>query len=182
MYLPVIALLFALPLFSAPDLARLRAGETLGDAEIHGNAGSARAWTLAKSEPSQVFRVVTDHAHFPEFIPHLKAVEILQRTERGDRVLQVVDAVISTARYALDYVWDAATLRVDYTLAEDVPHDIRAARGHWQLWPFEGGTLIEYESAVDLGRSVPGFVRKDLAERGAKNAVEAVRDRSGNRR
>ena len=180
----MIALLLAaaaLPSFDAKALSQLRAGETISQAQLDGTAGTARAWTLARCAPEKVFAVLTDHAKFPEFMPHLESVQILRRSEHGERALQVVNAVVSKARYALDYAWDAAALRVDYALAEDVPHDIRAARGHWQLWPFEGGTLIEYETQADLGRPVPGFVRRYLAGRGAKNAVEAVRDRAANR-
>ncbi|MGZ6142127.1 MAG: SRPBCC family protein, partial [Myxococcales bacterium] len=72
----MIALLLAaaLPLFDDASLARLRQGETLSDAQIDGNSGSARAWTLARCPPSQVWRVITDHASFAEFMPHLKSV------------------------------------------------------------------------------------------------------------
>jgi hypothetical protein len=181
--IPLLLAAAAVPAFDVESLARLRDRSTVAEAHLgEGNAGSSRAWTVARCSPEAVWKVITDHSRFAEFMPHLKSVEVSRRTESGERALQTVDAVFSTARYALDYSWDAGTLRVDYRLAQDVPHDVAAIEGHWQLWAFEGGTLIEYVSEVDIGRSVPGFVRRYLAESGARNAVEAVRDRAESRR
>ena len=169
----------ALPALDQMSLARLHAGRTVAQAQLgEGTQGSSRAWTVAHVPPAQVWAIITDHARFAEFMPHLEKIEISRRTERSERALQTVNAVVSTAKYALDYSWDPDAQRVDFALAEDVPHDVAKIRGHWQIWPFAGGTLIEYVSEVELGRSVPGFIRSYLAERGAQDAVEAVRDRA----
>ena len=170
----------ALPALDQLTLARLRAGRTVAIAVLAEGSpsGSSRALVIAHCPPEAVWAVITDHSRFAEFMPHLAKVEVSRRTANSERALQTVNAVVSTARYALDYRWDEATLRVDFQLADDVPHDVAAVRGHWQLWPFDHGTLIEYVSAVDLGRTVPGFVRRYLAERGAQDAVEAVRARA----
>jgi len=135
--------------------------------------------TLAKLHDGRVVvESRDDHAHFPDFVPHLKKLEILQHTDGAERALQTVDAVVATVRYALDYRFDKEHLRIDYQLAPDLPHDIAAARGSWQLWPASDGTLIEYSSAVDTGRSVPGFIRSYLAKSAAADLLEAVRARS----
>jgi hypothetical protein len=86
--------------------------------------------------------------------------------------------VVSTVRYALDYRFDQERLHIDYQLVNELPHDIAAACGSWQLQAFEGGTLIEYMSAVDAGKPVPGFIRRYLARSAAADLLEAVRKRA----
>ena len=173
------ALLVAtLPPISPEVLARLQAGKIVVESVDDGKAGSAHAWALARCAPEAIWSVITDHAHFPEFVPHLKKMEILERTETSERTTQTVDAVIATVRYTLDYRFDKPGWKIDYQLVTDLPHDIAAARGTWQLWPAEGGTILEYTSAVDTGRSVPGFIRSYLAKNAASDLLEAVRSRA----
>ncbi|SRR5260221_3895898 len=171
-------LLAALPALSDETLAKLHNGRVVVESRDEGSSGSAHAWALTRCPPEAIWAVITDHAHFPDFVPHLKKLEILQHTDGAERALQTVDAVVATVRYALDYRFDKEHLRIDYQLAPDLPHDIAAARGSWQLWPASDGTLIEYSSAVDTGRSVPGFIRSYLAKSAAADLLEAVRARS----
>ena len=175
----LIAALTTLPALDTLSRARLHAGRVLVESHQDGvDKGSARALAWANCPSEKVWAVITDHARFPEFMPHLKSAQVSGRSAKGERVIQEVDAVISTVRYTLDFVFNKDAQRVDFALDKAVPHDIADARGHWQLWPFQGGTLIEYLSAVELGRSVPGFIRDYLAERGTEDAVDAVRKRA----
>ena len=173
------AALIAIPPPDVVARARLHSGRVLVESTQQGELkGTSRALAWARCPPAAVWSVITDHARFPEFMPHLKSAEVSQRSEKGERVLQVVDAVFSTARYTLDFAFDKEALRVEYALVPALAHDIADARGHWQLWAFEGGTLIEYQSPVDVGRPVPGFIRSYLAERGAEDGADAVRTRA----
>jgi len=182
----IAALLFALaaapqPRLDQMSLAKLRARIVLTEVMEEGDSkGAARGLAIARCAPAAVFAVLTDHSKFAEFMPRIAAVEVSRRTDTGERALQTVDATLATVRYALDYRWDPAALRVEFTLAEDVPRDIKAARGSWQLWALDGGksTLIEYRTAADIGRWVPGPVRRYLQTSGVRDAVEAIRRRA----
>jgi ribosome-associated toxin RatA of RatAB toxin-antitoxin module len=173
-----------LPALDKVLFARLRNGalhaetaETGGDAE---STGAVRGFAVCRCSIEVLWEVLTDHAQFPKFVPRVVAMQVSRRTGSGERALQTIDATLSTLRYALDYAWDPATRRIDFRLAEDAPHDLRAVRGHWQLWPLDGGrqVLVEYQSAVDVGRAVPGFIRGYLADRGVKDTLDAVRRRA----
>ena len=181
---PPAAVLPPLPVIDKVLFARLRNGtlhaesvESAGNAE---QAGAVRGYAVCRCGFEVLWDVLTDHAQFPKFVPRVKAVEVSRRNATGERALQTVDATISTLKYALDYAWDPRTQRIDFQLAEDAPHDLKAVKGHWQLWPLEGGKqmLIEYQSAVDVGRAVPGFIRGYLADRGVKDTIDAVRKRA----
>ena len=176
------ALLIALlPPLTAGQIADLRRGRVVVEAKIEGSAGSAHALALTRCPRDAVWSVLLDHEHFPEFMPHVQSMQVLQRTATTERALQAVDAVVSTVRYALDYRFDKPGYRIDYALALDLPHDIAAARGWWLLWRAPGGTLIEYETAVDAGKPVPDFIKRYLSGRGATDALDALRKRAESR-
>ena len=171
----------ARPALDQLALAKLRAGIVFSESSDEGeSAGSVLARAIIKSPPAAVFAVLTNHARFAEFMPRIEKVEVSRRTDSGERVLQTVDATISTVRYALDYQWSAAALRLEFALAPGVPADIKAAAGSWQLWELDGGksALLEYRVRADIGRAVPGFIKDFLQSRGAKDAVEAIKKRT----
>lgn len=173
------ALLIALlPPLTAGQIADLRRGRVLAEATIDGSAGTARALVLARCPRDCVWSVLIDHEHFPEFMPHVESVKVLQRTPTTERAAQAVNAVVSTVRYVLDYRFDKPAYRIDYALAADLPHDIAAARGSWKLERAPGGTLVEYETTVDAGKPVPDFIKRYLSERGARDALDAIRKRA----
>ena len=173
-----------LPKFDKITFAKLRAGRVIAQAQEDGDGsdarGAVRGWAIGRCTPDATWAVLTDHAKFPEFIPRVEKMEISRRTPTGERAVQTIDASVSTLRYALDYQWDRATGRIEFHLVEDLPHDLKAARGGWQIWPLDGGkaTLLEYRSAIDTGRAIPGFVRSYLEDRAVKDTLEAVRKRA----
>ena len=61
-----------------------------------------------------------------------------------------------------------------------MPADVKSVEGSWQLWPLDAGrtTLLQYRTRADIGRTVPGFIKRYLQESGAKNAVEAIKKRA----
>lgn len=171
----------ARPTLETMSMAKLRAGIVLAEGEESGDsAGSVRGLAIAKCPPAAVFGVLIDHTKFAEFMPRIERTSVSYRTETSERSLQTIDASVTSMTYALDYRWDPKALRVEFKLALDVPHDIKAASGAWQLWELDSGkaTLIEYRTAADIGRSLPGFAKRWAQERGVKDAVDAVRKRA----
>jgi ribosome-associated toxin RatA of RatAB toxin-antitoxin module len=169
------------PALEPVKLGKLRAGVVLVDSTDEGAAaGSVLGYCIAKVAPAAVFAVLTDHTVYPQFMPRIEATQVSRHTDTGERVLQTVNASISTVKYTLDYAWSREALRVEFKLANDVPNDIKATTGHWQLWELDGGktTLIEYQTSADIGRSVPGFIKRWLQEGGVKDAMDAIRKRA----
>jgi ribosome-associated toxin RatA of RatAB toxin-antitoxin module len=173
------ALIFALlPPLTAGQIADLRRGRVVVEATIDGSAGSAHAYALSRCPREAIWAVLLDHEQFPEFMPHVESVQVLQRTATSERARQAVNAVVSTVRYALDYRFDKEAYRIDYALVPELPHDIAAARGWWKLSRAPGGTLIEYQTTVDAGRPVPDFIKSYLSGRAATDALDAIRKRA----
>lgn len=170
-----------LPSLDKIIFAKLHAGIIVSEAEDDdGHGGRVHGWAVCRCDIDAVWSVLTNHAPFPEFVPRVAAMEISNRGPNGERALQTIDATIATVKYALDYSWDLPTRHIDFHLVEEVPHDLKSVRGSWQLWPLDHGaaTLIDYQSAVDTGRQIPGFIRDYLADRGVKDTMDAVRKRA----
>ena len=176
------ALLIALlPPLTGVQIAELRRGRVVAESSIEGSAGAAHVLALSRCSREAIWEVLLDHEHFPEFMPHIESMRVLRRSETTERAVQGVNAVVSTVRYALDYKFDKAEFVIEYALATDLPHDIEAVRGSWRLWRAPGGTLIEYQSAVDAGKPVPDFIKRYVSGRAATDALDAIRKRAESR-
>ncbi len=161
--------------------AKIHSGIVISEAtDSEGHGGIARGWAVCHCTVDAVWAVLTNHAPFATFMPRVTGMEISRRTEHGERGLQSIDASIKTVKYALDYSWDPAKRLIEFHLAKDVPHDLNEVDGSWQLWPIDHGaaTLLAYQSAVDTGAQIPGFIRSYLADRGVKDTMEAIRKRA----
>ena len=161
--------------------AKIHSGIVISEAtDSEGHGGIARGWAVCHCSVDSVWAVLTNHAPFATFMPRVTSMEILKRTEHGERALQSIDASIKTVKYALDYSWDPARRFIEFHLVKDLPHDLVDIDGSWQLWPIDHGaaTLLAYQSAVDTGAQIPGFIRSYLADRGVKDTMEAIRKRA----
>lgn len=170
-----------LPTLDRISLAKARSGIPVVEAEQDqsGQGGRSTGHLLMRAPPAVVWEVLTDHSRFPEFMPHLVAAQVTNRTATGERCLQTVDAVVQKVSYTLDFRWDPATMHIDYKLADGVPGDLKSVLGHWQLWSEAKGraTLVEYVNQVDVGTYVPGFIRGYLADSALRDSLDAVRKR-----
>lgn len=146
-----------------------------GDAPwgFFGRSVWAKVWIAAK--PAAVFEVLTDYERFPEFMPLVQRVDVL---ERGPR-----HAVL---RFKMRYLnWfdieqtDRRTLhpydRIDYV---GVAGALREVRGDWRLAPERDGTRATYTAQVDPGVPVPGPITGALVKRGLPGLLDGVRRRA----
>jgi ribosome-associated toxin RatA of RatAB toxin-antitoxin module len=157
--------------------AKLHAGIIFSEtSDDDGHGGQVHGQAICKCSIDALWAVLTHHANFVDFVPRVTQMEVSRHTEHGERALQTIDASISTVKYALDYEWDPAARHISFHLAEDVPHDIKAVKGDWQMWPIDQGaaTLLDYSATVDTGRQIPTFIKNYLADRGVKDNLEAM--------
>jgi ribosome-associated toxin RatA of RatAB toxin-antitoxin module len=128
-----------------------------------------------------VFGVAKDVERFPEFMPDVKRVEILER--RGELVISEWTAAVSefgrTIRWVEEDVWSD----------ENKICEFRCVRGDWQvyqgIWRFRedaGGTRmsldLEYEINVPLiGPVIRGIISK-LVEKNAQQMLAAISARA----
>ncbi len=173
--------------FSAEQWAQLIEGEVITSQLREGSGEKARHRSVASgiiAHPSErVWSVLTDFRSWPTFLPNVK--ETLVRRAEGNRVWisQHLKVAFVNVRYGAIWTLDPVQGIGSFQLDEQVPHDIAASEGTWQLLPIDGGarTLVVYSSKVQTGKPLPGFIESLLLKRSLPNAVRSLRDEVGRR-
>lgn len=103
---------------------------------------------LIASEPAAAFAVVEDIERFPEFMPNVDAIQILE--DDGRRKVAHWDTTIDDA--PLDWVeegiYDADERRVRFRSLEGV---FDRFDGFWQVKPADGGSEVIFELEYSIG-------------------------------
>jgi ribosome-associated toxin RatA of RatAB toxin-antitoxin module len=169
--------------------SQLQEGEILTelvDAESGGEQGTARASGIIAAPAERIWGVLTDWESYSDFMPN--TVETKLRRRDGDRawISQHLRVLFNNIRYGAVWTMQPRAGLARFSLDEEEPNDIAASEGTWQLVPLRASerTLVRYESRVDVGRPVPGFIRNALSQwslprvlRGLRDEVEARADR-----
>ena len=127
--------------------------------------------------PDAFTRVVQDYAHYPEFVPEVKAVRVGHRQGDAVEVTYWLDVKLRLFDFTLRHVMRSAG-RIEWSLVRGGEF-MRANEGAWTIEPTgSGGTLATYEIGIDLGPMVPGNLEKALADRGLPNMLANFKTRA----
>lgn len=131
--------------------------------------GVTASFFVAATAP-QAYRILTDHARLPEFMPNLDACRVLaqgphwaeieMRNPRGRMILRREFEPPHRIRWSL--VKSPMLKRVD---------------GSWRLDPVPGGTVLTYDSEVEAALPVPAFVLRIVQHDALGALVSNVRHR-----
>jgi len=137
---------------------------------------------VMNASPESCFGVATDFEHYPEWLPEVQQVVVLERDTLGRPCVVAfeVGAFGRSASYILVYDFAEAPHAFswsqregDITYALDGAYRFDAAEEH--------ATTVHYELSVGLRIPVPGFVRRraegliiDAALRDLKTRVESL--------
>jgi hypothetical protein len=130
--------------------------------------------TIAAS-PHEVWAIATDLERYPEWARDVKDVLITSRDEDG-RPSQVefrTSALGRSTHYTLLYDYSQAPNALAWTM---VKGDIqRSIDGTYRFAATaDGGTLVQYDLAIELVVPLPGFVKR-RAERRILNAIKEMK-------
>jgi ribosome-associated toxin RatA of RatAB toxin-antitoxin module len=143
-----------------------------------------RVTTRSPLSPAVIFDTLWSHRDYPQFVPHLKRLDLLSDT--GDERIVYEQVQVPLARDR-DYTVrvqkrvDAAAQRYEIVFASaneagpppDGQH-IRVQRihGSWTVEPDPGGrgSLLRYDLLTEAGGSIPSW----LANRAQRDAVAAL--------
>jgi ribosome-associated toxin RatA of RatAB toxin-antitoxin module len=171
-------------LFSETDWATLESGAVVrqdlgrdasGPSPVAGQGGAS----LVPRGPREVWAVLTDFEHWPEFMPLVNETHV-ERREGGNRlwVAQRYSVLWYPMRHTTVYELDPDDGRLSWHLDPDEPHDIASSEGSWQLVAIEDGraTVVRYQSHISAGRAVPAFLERRLREHSLVQMMSALRD------
>lgn len=127
------------------------------------------------ASPDQVWAIATDLERYPTWTHDVKDVRILSRDAEG-RAHEVefrTSALGRSTHYTLRYDYSEAPQCLAWTMVKgDIQRSIDGAFRFEAL--DDGGTLVQYDLAIDLVVPLPGFVKR-RAERRILNAIKELK-------
>lgn len=124
----------------------------------------------------EVFAVATDFEAYPEWNANIKKVEIKETDEAGrpTKVWMQVDAKVKTVTYTLAYDYSEAPEAFSWNLVEG---DVKALSGSYRFDEFDDVTEVQYETSIDPGFPIPGFLKRQGERQIVKGALADLKKR-----
>jgi len=139
-------------------------------------------WINAPVE--KVYAIAKEVERFPEVMPDLESVRVLERSEDGSRTITEWTGLVREfnnmrVRWTEEDTWNDATHTCRFRMLKG---DLQRMEGEWQFSEEEGGTRfrsrVEYEYDVPLvGTLVKNLIHKKLEEN-VQMVLEGIRSRA----
>jgi uncharacterized membrane protein len=124
----------------------------------------------------QIFAVATDFGAYPEWNVNIKSVEIKETDDEGraTKVWYEVDAKVKTLTYTLAYDYSEAPEAFSWDLLDG---DVKHLTGSYRFDEFDDVTEVQYETSIDPGFPIPGFLKRQGEKQIVKGALQDLKKR-----
>ncbi len=127
-------------------------------------------------EPEIAFRIASEVEKYPDFMPDVKEVRVLERRDDGyARTAWVGHAKVASIdkliRWTEEEWWDEKKLTSRFELLEG---DYKHYRGEWAFEPVDGGTRIRLKVDFDLGLPLIGPMIVKLLDKIMQNNIDGM--------
>ena len=126
----------------------------------------------------ELFAIVADIEAYPEWLPDVKSVEVLERDADGRPLASTmtVDVTIREVTYTLDYEYHG----VEKMSWQSRPGgDVKSIEGSYTFEiSDDGATTVTYDLSIDPGFPVPGFLLKRAAKHITAAALGGLKQRA----
>lgn len=129
----------------------------------------------------EIFDVATDFQAYPEWNQNIKRVEIKETDDEGraTKVWYEVDAKIKKVTYTLAYDYSEAPGAFSWNLLDG---DVKELSGSYEFDEFDDVTEVRYETRIDPGFPIPGFLKRQGEKQIVKGALADLKKRVESRR
>lgn len=122
----------------------------------------ASATERVQASAEQMYRVITDYDHYPQFLPMCKSVSTQRKSPTEIEVAYVLD-LFTTVQYTIKQTEDPVAKSVHWELLTS--SIFKKNTGGWKLREISPGlTEAKYELDLEFKVPVPGFVLKKLVQ------------------
>lgn len=137
-----------------------------------------------QADPQVVFDIASQVEKFPDFMPDVKKVELIERRDDGySRTSWVALAKIASINKEVKWIedawWDSEALTSKF---EQVEGDYKHYHGDWAFTETESGTQVKLTVDYDLGLPLIGPMIVKLLDNLVRNNLDsmlkAIRDRA----
>ncbi len=124
--------------------------------------------------PEKVFDVISDYAHYPEFMSEVRGIQVKNRQGNEADVYYEVD-LVKRIKYAL-HMKEERPKKLSWSFIEG--DWMRDNKGSWALEPTaDGKTQVTYSIEMALGPLVPKAIVNALVDQSLPKMLEATRKR-----
>jgi uncharacterized membrane protein len=130
----------------------------------------------------KVYALARDIESFPEFMPDLKSVKIIERSEDGRRVVSewvgIVKEFKTTIKWTEEDIWDDDARTCVFSLTKG---DYTKYSGAWKFTDLGGTTRFDSEIEVEydvplVGALIKGIIARKMKEN-VDNMLAAIKER-----
>lgn len=175
------------PLPDSNDIARLQQGEILIEEISDGRKGQTfEAHAIFPSSKTNIVAVITDFAHYPQFMPNVKRIDILEQGGEQTIINYYLELPLGQVkRYRLLLLQEEQgdTTIIQWQMLDwpEVPEDERIGNtsGFWVLQPYaDRQTLVRYHVYTDPGAIPFGmeWIVEYLSESSIPDVLANTRD------
>ena len=129
----------------------------------------------------EIFAVAADFEAYPEWNANIKKVDVKETDDEGraTKVWFEVDAKVKTVTYTLAYDYSEAPEAFSWELLDG---DVKALSGSYRFDEFGDVTEVQYETSLDPGFPIPGFLKRQGEKQIVKGALHDLKKRVEARR
>jgi ribosome-associated toxin RatA of RatAB toxin-antitoxin module len=125
---------------------------------------------------AEIFEVTTDFESYPDWNANIKRVEVKETDDEGraTKVFFEVDAKVRVVTYTLQYDYSNAPDSFSWELHDGDPKELN---GSYSFDEFDEVTEVAYETSIDPGFPMPGFLRRQAQKQIMKAALSDLKKR-----
>jgi coenzyme Q-binding protein COQ10 len=129
-----------------------------------------------KSDPEKVFKIASLVEKFPDYMPDVKKVELLERRDDGYSrsswvALAKIASINKEVKWIEDEWWDSANLSSKF---EQVEGDYKHYFGDWAFTKTDDGTHVKLTVDFDLGLPLIGPMIVKLLDNLTRNNLDSM--------
>lgn len=123
-----------------------------------------------------IFQVAADFEKYPEWNTNIKRVEVKETDDEGraTTVWFEVDAKVRTIAYTLGYDYSNAPQSFSWDLIDG---DVKELSGTYEFDEFDDVTEVRYETRIEPGFPIPGFLKRQAEKQIVKGALSDLKKR-----
>jgi ribosome-associated toxin RatA of RatAB toxin-antitoxin module len=146
--------------------------------DVASDAGSIniKASALLNSDARTAWDVLTDYAHYPDFIPGLRASRIVGRRGATVTVEQSGDFLFWLLPVSLDVTFEITEVAPTYLRSRVVAGDLHALDSRYVLTPGATGVRLEYSGVLDSGFPLFDPVERFAVRQNVARRFQALSD------
>ncbi|VBB05681.1 polyketide cyclase / dehydrase and lipid transport [Lucifera butyrica] len=129
-------------------------------------------------ERQKVYPLLKEMEKYPEFMPDLVSVEVMERTENTTVTKWVSNVDGRIIKWTEKDIFDDENMHIAY---QQIEGDLKKFQGEWILTPFDGGTeiklTVDFEFGIPMIAGLLNPILKKKVRLNSENMLNAIKEK-----